>query len=59
MDRRYTFIGAAYYFGFETAACDYLMHLTKEKEEQQPVDTERFIEYVRIKLVPVLGNCFR
>jgi len=59
MDRRYTLIGAADCFGFVIPACDYVMHMTKEKEEQKPVDTERFVEYIRNKLVPVLGNYSR
>ena len=54
MDRRYTLISAADCFGFVIQACDYLiyllMYLTNDKKEQQPVDTERCIEYVRTKL---------
>jgi len=33
MDRRYTFIGAADCFGFVVSACDYVMHLTKERRK--------------------------
>jgi len=43
MNRRYTFIGAANCFGLVIPACDDLMYLMKEKEEQQPLDTERFV----------------
>lgn len=56
MDIRYTLIGAADLFGFVLSACDTVLHNYKEKEEQKPVDADRFVEYVEKKLVPVLGN---
>ena len=58
-DARYTFIGAADCFGFVIPACDYVLHYTKEKEEQLPVDADRFVEYFKNKVVPILGNYFR
>ena len=54
-DARYTFIGAADCFGFVIPACDYVLHYTKEKEEQLPVDADRFVVYFRNKVVPILG----
>jgi hypothetical protein len=56
MDTRYTLIGVADCFGFVIPACDIVLHRYKEKEEHKPVDTERFIEFVRDKLCPILGN---
>jgi hypothetical protein len=59
MDVQYTFIGAADCFGFVIPACDFVLHTDKEKEGEKPVDAERFVEYVRTKLVPILGNFLR
>jgi transposase len=56
MDIRYTLIGAANCYGFVLDACETVMHKFKEKEEHRPVDSNRFVEYVREKLVPVLGR---
>jgi len=56
MDIRYTFIGAANCFGFVVDACETVMHQCVEKQELPPVDADRFVEYVRDKLCPVLGN---
>lgn len=55
-DIRYTFIGAANHEGFVIPACDIILHKCVEKEAHPPVDGDRFVEYVRKKLVPVLGN---
>ena len=46
-DIRYTLIGAADCFGFVVHACDVVLHQYKEKEEQKPVDAERFVQFVR------------
>ena len=59
MDTRYTFIGVADCFGFVPLATDVVMHMYKEKDEQKPVDADRFVEFVENKLVPVLGNFWR
>jgi len=59
MDIRFTLIGAADFKGFVLSACDTVLHNYKEKEEQKPVDADRFVEYVEKKLVPVLGNYSR
>jgi transposase len=59
MDIRYTFIGAADCFGFVSAACETIMHKHKEKEEFAPMTMERFVQYVREKMVPILGNFLR
>ena len=59
MDTRFTFIGVADCLGFLISATDVVLHTYKEKEEQKPVDTERFVELVRDKLVPILGNFLR
>ena len=59
MDTRYTLIGAADCFGFVIHACKVVMHRYKEKDEEKPVDTEGFIEYVRDTLCPVLGDYSR
>jgi hypothetical protein len=56
MDTRYTFIGAADCFGFLIPACDIVTHRYKEKDDHKPVNTERFIEYVKDRLCPILGN---
>ena len=58
-DIRYTLIGAADCFGFVIPACDIILHQYKEKEEQKPVDADRFVEYIRDTLVPLLGNFAR
>jgi hypothetical protein len=56
MDVRYTLIGVADCFGFVIPACTVVPHQYKEKEEQKPVDADRFVEFVRDELVPHLGN---
>lgn len=56
MDTRYTFIGAADYYGFMSYLSEVVLHKYKEKDEHAPVDSDRFVEYVRDVLVPVLGN---
>ncbi len=55
-DIQYTFIAAANMYGFVIEACDEVLHMIKEKEEQKPVDAERFVQYIKQYLVPVLGN---
>jgi hypothetical protein len=55
-DYRYTLIAAADCFGFVSAACETVRHAYKEKVEDQPVDEQRFVQYVREILCPVLGN---
>lgn len=56
MDTRFTFIGVADCFGFVIPACDVVLHRYKEKEEHKPVNTERFEEYVELKLKPIWGS---
>jgi hypothetical protein len=58
-DIRYTFIGAADCFGFVIPACTTIMHQYKEKEDNKPVDSDRFVEYVEHTLCPSLGNYSR
>lgn len=59
MDTRYTLIGAADCFGFVVPACQVVLHKYKEKDEHKPVDTERFLLYVKDDLCPSLGNFYR
>ena len=59
LDTRYTLIGAADCLGFVIPACDVCLHRYREKEDEKPVDADRFVQYVRTKLVPVLGNFSR
>jgi transposase len=59
MDIRYSLIGVADCFGFVMSACDLVVHKVKEKEEMKPVDSDRFVEFVREKLVSELGNFSR
>lgn len=56
MDIRYTLIGTANCFGFVVDACETVMHMYKKKEEHAPVDSDRFVESVQNKLVPILGS---
>jgi transposase len=55
-DIQFTFIAAANMYGFVIPACDEVLHMIKEKEEHKPVDAERFVQYIKQYLVPVLGN---
>jgi isfu1 transposase len=55
-DTRYTFLGAAGCYGFEHRACDLVLHKVSGKEQSDPVDTERYVEYIRDRVVPILGN---
>jgi len=55
MDTRYTFTGVADCFGFVHPACDVVMHQYKEKEEQKPVDSERFVQFIE----SLFSICFR
>ena len=59
MDTRFTLIGVADCFGFVIPACDVIRHRYKEKDEEKPVDSDRFVEFVERKLCPVLGNYAR
>ena len=54
MDTRYILIVVADCFGFVNPTCDKVLHRYKE-EEHKPVDTERFIEFLRDKLCPIFG----
>ena len=56
VDIRYTFIGAATCYGFYIPACHTVLHSYKGKEEDKPVDADTFVQYVRLYLVPSLGN---
>ena len=58
-DRRYTLIAACDYIGFILEACDTVMHTVHEKQEEGTVDTERFVQYILTKFVPILGNYSR
>jgi transposase len=58
-DIRYTFLGAANMYGFVFSACDVVPHFYKEKEDHQPVDTERFYRYMQTHVAPILGNYLR
>ena len=40
-------IAAANRYGVVTEACDEVLHMIKEKEEQKPVDAERFVQYIK------------
>jgi hypothetical protein len=59
MDVRYTLIGVADCFGFVISGCELVEHTYKEKEEMKPVDSERFVQFVREMLVPELGDFSR
>ena len=48
-------IGAADCHGFVIPACDIVLHRYREKDEEKPVDADRFVEYVGNMSVPVLG----
>jgi transposase len=48
---KYTFIGLCNYQGFALSACDLI-----ELEAHRGVTAERFLEYFRTKVAPVLGN---
>jgi hypothetical protein len=56
MDIRYTLIGCADCYGFVPHMCDVVMHKVDGKKESAPVDGERFVEYMKEKVVPYLGN---
>ena len=56
MDIRYALIGAANCFGFVIDACNTIVRPYREIEEHAPVETDRFVEYVRDRLVLVLEN---
>ena len=43
MDTRYTFVGAADCYGFCIPACDIVLHRYREKDEEKPVDADRFV----------------
>jgi len=58
-ETRFTLIGAADCYGFVTSACDIILHNDPSRSDQQPVDGERLIQYVRETLVPLLGNSIR
>lgn len=58
-DIQFTLIGVADMYGFVIPACDEILHMQKEKEEQKPVDADRFVEWVRDYLAPILGNYWR
>lgn len=55
MDTWYTLIAVADCFGFVLSACEVVTHKYKEK----PVDTDRFVEFVRNSLVPFSSNYLR
>ena len=59
MDTRYTFLGAGDCYGFVFDACETIMHKPDGKKESEPVDTERYVEYFREKVHPLLGNFVR
>jgi len=56
MDTRCAFIGVAECFGFVIPAYEILMHRYEETDEHKPVGAEHFVEFVRDKLGPTLGN---
>ena len=55
MDTRYTLIVVTDCFGFVNPTSDIVLHRYKEGEEHKPVDTERFIEFLKDKLCPIFG----
>ena len=59
MDTWYTLICVADCFGFVLSACEVVMHKYKENNEHKPVDTDRFVEFVRNSMVPFLSNYLR
>ena len=55
-DTRYTFAGAADVYGFVPQACETFLHKVDGKEESQPLDSNRYVEYIRDIVCPTLGN---
>ena len=53
---RYTMLGAADCHGFIVHACDVVLHKCAEKEECPPVDAERFVQWFKTKVAPILGR---
>ena len=52
-------IAVADCFGFVLSACEVVMHKYTENNEHKPVDTDRFVEFVRNSLVPFSSNYLR
>ena len=55
-DRRYTLVGVADCFGFLLDACETVQHNVMEREEEKPLDADKFVEIFERSICPVLGN---
>jgi DDE superfamily endonuclease len=59
LDRRYTLVGVADCFGFVVEACETVQHNVMDKEEEKPLDADKFVEIFERSICPVLGNYSR
>lgn len=56
MDVRYTLMGAADCYGFVRPMCDVIKHKVEGKVVSNTCDGAMFVEYIRTKVAPLLGN---
>jgi hypothetical protein len=55
-DTRYTWLAVADCYGFVLEGCEVCLHTVDGKNESKPVDRERFVQYFREYVKPLLGN---